>query len=70
MHLPDKYGYGFILIEALIFGFYGALGEFLLILNGIMVYAGGWTSAHAFAGYFAVWLLLFGAWSKVKKLNA
>lgn len=65
MHLPLKPDKVYMVFEILIFGFFGALGEYLLILNGMMIYTGGWTSIHAFIAYAAVWLLLFGVWYKV-----
>ena len=65
MHLPPKFDSVYMIFESLIFGFFGALGEYLLILNGMMVYTNGWTSFHAFAGYFITWLILFFMWYKV-----
>ncbi len=65
MHLPLKFDRAYMLFETLIFGFFGALGEYLLILNGMMIYRGGWTSIHAFFGYVGTWIILFGVWYKV-----
>jgi hypothetical protein len=45
-------------LDILLFSVFGALGEFLLIKNGIMFYSGGWTSIHAFLGYFITWNIL------------
>jgi len=65
MHLPLKFEKIYMLFEVLIFGFFGALGEYLLILNGMMIYTSGWTSIHAFLGYTITWIILFGVWYKV-----
>lgn len=67
MHLPLKANRTFMFFEVLIFGFYGALGEYLLILNGMMIYMNGWTSVHAFVAYTVVWIMLFEIWYKVIK---
>jgi len=45
-------------IDILFFSAFGALGEYMLIKNNIMHYANGWTSMHAFLGYFITWSLL------------
>ncbi len=65
MHLPLKQDRTYIFFETLIFGFFGALGEYLLIMNGMMLYMNGWTSIHAFFAYIIVWVILFGVWYKV-----
>ena len=65
MHLPLKFDKLYMLFEILIFGFFGALGEYLLILNGMMVYKNGWTSINAFFGYAITWIILFYVWYKV-----
>jgi hypothetical protein len=65
MHLPLKFDKLYMIFEVLIFGFFGALGEYLLILNGMMIYMNGWTSIHAFFGYTITWVVLFGVWYKI-----
>jgi hypothetical protein len=45
-------------IDMLFFSAFGALGEFLLIKNNVMFYSNGWTSIHAFFGYFITWGIL------------
>ena len=62
MHLPLKFDKVYMFFEVLIFGFFGALGEYLLMLNGMMIYMGGWTSFHAFLGYTITWIILFAVW--------
>jgi len=64
MHLPLKFDKVYMVFEVLIFGFFGALGEYLLILNNMMIYTNGWTSVHAFFGYVITWIILFGVWYK------
>jgi len=70
IHLPQKFDKAYVIFESLIFGFFGALGEYLLILNSMMVYTNGWTSAHAFFGYIITWLILFWVWYKVIRKNS
>lgn len=65
MHLPKKFNKNFLIAESTLFGFYGALGEYLLFLNGLMVYKGGWNSIYAFFSYFFTWIILFLVWYKV-----
>ena len=65
MHLPAKFDKLYMVSEVLIFAFFGALGEYLLILNGMMIYTNGWTSIHAFIGYVITWVILFGVWYKI-----
>lgn len=62
LHIPEKPSHSYIAFELLIFGIFGALGEYLLMLNGMMVYTGGWTSIHAFFGYVITWVVLFWVW--------
>jgi hypothetical protein len=70
MHLPRNLDRAYIIFEVLLFGFFGALGEYLLILNNMMVYMNGWTSVHAFLGYAITWVILFCVWYKgIRKLK-
>ncbi|MBI1973226.1 hypothetical protein HYS54_00290 [Candidatus Micrarchaeota archaeon] len=62
MHVPEKRNWLYMLFDSLNFGFFGALGEFILLQNQMMEYSNGWTSMHAFAGYFVTWLILFALW--------
>lgn len=61
MHLPKRMNKSFVYLDSLIFAFFGALGEYLLIQNNLMSYSNGWTSAHAFLGYYVTWLILLGS---------
>ncbi|MCX6815770.1 MAG: hypothetical protein NT120_02880 [Candidatus Aenigmarchaeota archaeon] len=70
MHLPLKLDKDYMIVEVLVFGFFGAIGEKLLILNGMMIYTNGWTSVHAFIGYAITWLILFGVWYKCIRNNS
>jgi hypothetical protein len=54
-------------IDIALFSVFGMLGEFMLIRNGIMAYAGGWTSFHAFFGYLATWCLL--TWLRYRRVG-
>lgn len=58
LYLPREFNRGYSLLDVLLFSFFGALGEALLIRNGLMAYTGGWTSVHAFFGYLVTWVLL------------
>jgi ABC-type polysaccharide transport system permease subunit len=58
LYLPKKFRLSYSLFDILFFSFFGALGEALLIKNGLMVYTGGWTTTHAFFGYFVTWVIL------------
>jgi hypothetical protein len=64
-HLPKKLTKDFVAAEILLFGAFGALGEQILIRNGLMTYTGGWTAMHAFVAYAMTWSILFCLWIKV-----
>lgn len=55
---PKKFNKMNSALDILLFSVFGAAGEFLLIKNNIMFYSGGWTSIHAFLGYFITWCIL------------
>lgn len=67
MHFPKKFSWVYVAGDTLIFAFFGTLGEYLMQLNGLMVYMNGWTSAHAFIGYAITWLIMSAAWYRVIK---
>jgi hypothetical protein len=67
MHFPKKLSMKYVLGDTAIFAFFGTVGEYLMIQNGHMVYMSGWTSAHAFVGYFITWLIMSWAWYRVIK---
>ena len=50
--------YSLILLNLFFFGAGGAAAEWSLIQRGVMYYAKGWTTPHAFVDYFATWTLL------------
>ena len=50
--------------DVLLFTLFGALGEFVLIRNGMMKYSNGWISLYALLGYFVTWLMLHFVWQK------
>ena len=65
MHLPLKPSKLFMAFEVLIFAFFGALGEYLFILNNMMIYKDGWMSIHAFISYLVTWIILFAVWYRI-----
>lgn len=58
LYLPRKFNLWHSLADCTLFGFFGALGERLLIMQGLFVYKLWWTSVLAFAAYFLTWVLL------------
>ncbi len=62
---PKKLNWIYTLGDALIFASFGMIGEYLLKANNQMIYMGGWTSLHAFVGYFGTWILISLVWYKV-----
>ena len=57
-YLPKKFSFWHSLPDCVVFAFFGALGERLLIWQGLFVYKLWWTSVLAFAAYFLTWMLL------------
>ena len=51
--------------DVLLFTIFGALGEFVLIHNGMMVYSNGWNSLYALVGYFLTWVMLHFVWHRI-----
>jgi len=58
--------YSLILLNLLFFGAGGAAAEWCLIQRGVMYYAGGWTTPHAFVAYFATWTMLHVLLNKLR----
>lgn len=58
LYLPRKLSLRYSVIDSLVFGFFGALGERLLIMQGLFAYHLWWNSGLAFLSYFLTWLLL------------
>ena len=58
--------YSLILLNLLFFGAGGAAAEWSLIERGVMYYAGGWTTPHAFVAYFATWTMLHVILNKLR----
>jgi hypothetical protein len=67
IHMPKKFSWKYIAGDTVIFAFFGTLGEWLMQLNGLMVYTGGWTSAQAFIGYAITWMIMSLVWYKAIK---
>lgn len=58
LYLPRIFNKTYIISDILTFSAFGALGEFILISNGIMTYLDGWISLYAFFSYMITWLIL------------
>lgn len=58
IHMPKKFNMKTVALNCLVFGFFGALGEWLLIKQGLFVYTLWWTSIWAFVAYFLTWVIL------------
>ena len=58
LYLPRRFNLWHSLVDCLVFAFFGALGEHLLIGQVLFVYEGWWTSYDAFAAYFLTWVVL------------
>ena len=59
---PRKFNLANATADTLLFTAFGAIGEFVLIRNGIMHYYPPWTSVFAVLGYFITWVILHGVW--------
>jgi len=70
LYLPKKFNPWHSLVDCLIFGTFGALGERLLIGQVLFVYQQWWTSYDAFVAYFLTWVILhyvrYGVFFKVE----
>lgn len=45
--------------------FFGTIGEYILTLNGLMVYGHGWSSLHAFFLWLFTWILMAFVWQNL-----
>ncbi|MFH0896905.1 MAG: hypothetical protein V1850_02505 [Candidatus Bathyarchaeota archaeon] len=57
-HANSRLRFYLIGLDLFFFGIGGAIAEWFLIQRGIMYYANGWNSIHAFIAYLATWLIL------------
>lgn len=57
-HSNRSLRFSLILLDLIFFGVGGATAEWCLIQRGVMYYARGWTTPHAFVAYFATWSML------------
>lgn len=57
-YLPKKFNFWHSLTDCVVFATFGALGEWLLIQQGLFTYSLWWTSAFAFSAYFLTWVIL------------
>ncbi len=58
LYLPRRFNPWHSLLDSLVFAFFGALGERLLIGQVLFVYQQWWTSYDAFVAYFLTWVIL------------
>jgi hypothetical protein len=70
MYLPKKFDLKFSIADIALFAMFGAVGEWVLIQNGLMHYYQGWTSLHAFVSYGLTWVLLHAVRYKLVKQQA
>lgn len=68
LYLPKKFNIYYSLGDILLFSTYGMIGEYILTVNGIMWYRGGWIP-HEFIGYMITWIILHILAYKVVKVN-
>lgn len=58
LYIPRRFNMAHSLADSLVFALFGALGEWLLIGQGLFSYKLWWNGAFAFAAYFLTWALL------------
>ncbi len=58
LYLPKKFDFTHSLMDILLFSFFGAFGEWLLIKNNVFQYAPPWNSLLAFISYALTWAIL------------
>jgi hypothetical protein len=58
LYLPRRFNLWHSVADCLVFAFFGALGERLLIGQVLFVYQQWWTSYDAFIAYFGTWAIL------------
>jgi len=61
--------FSLILLDLFFFGAGGAAAEWCLIQRGVMHYAVGWTTPHAFVAYLATWTMLHTLLNRLTPLN-
>lgn len=66
-YLPKKFDLVHSALDCLVFASFGALGEWLLIRQGLFVYNLWWTSILAFLAYLGTWMILHYVKYKVLK---
>ncbi len=58
MYMPKKFNLNHSMANCIVFALFGALGEWLLIRQGIFVYSLWWNSILAFFAYLITWIVL------------
>lgn len=58
LYLPAKYDRLHTFMDILVFAVYGAFGEYLLRVHGLMSYYGWWNAGWAFLSYAITWVIL------------
>ncbi|MDE1855738.1 MAG: hypothetical protein KGH49_00680 [Candidatus Micrarchaeota archaeon] len=67
LYLPRKFNIWHSVADCIVFATFGALGEWLLIQQGLFTYNLWWNSGLAFLAYFLTWVLLHFVRYKVFK---
>lgn len=67
LYLPRKFNLPHSAADILLFALFGALGEAVLMGNGMMTYYQWWTSYHAFIAYGITWVILHYVRYKILK---
>ena len=57
-HFNGRLRFYLIVLDLFFFGIGGATAEWFLVQRGVMYYANGWNSIHAFIAYFTTWFIL------------
>ncbi len=58
LYIPREFNRTYSVLDIALISTFGALGEYILIQNGLMHYYLWWTSLHALASYTFTWIIL------------
>ncbi|MFH1285224.1 MAG: hypothetical protein ABIH99_01455 [Candidatus Micrarchaeota archaeon] len=65
LYLPKKFNVKHSALDIALFAVFGAIGEYVLMNNGLMTYYQWWTSWHALISYALTWVILHAVRYKV-----